>query len=293
MRLLLTNKNNQVLDLYNNRTRWAVKRAVLHGIETEIAESDTPYMDGSNVDSVKALPRTIEIVLKLKGNVKANIAYFTSIVKSKQYVTLREIDGKRDITIRGIVTVPPYSTMERSCEIAFNIYCGKPYWEDLEYIVNSIKNTKDLLYFPMQGQYFPYEGRLFGLIDMSLEKTFTNKGDTAVGMEISILALGKIVKPRISCSSGEQNGWYMQVNVTLNADDELKIITEKGKKQITINGSDLYTVSALQREPILNLLEFVGNDWLQLEQGENTFNVTAESGATNAYLNMIYKGRYE
>ena len=289
MRLLLTNKNNQVLDLFNTRSRWVVKSVEgLHGIETDIAESETPYMDGSNVERVKALPRGIEIVLKLKGNVKESIDYFTSVVKSKQYVTLREIDENRDITIKGIATIPPYTRMAQSCEITLTVYCGKPYWEDLNYIVNVISDAIDLLTFPQEGQYFPEGGRPFGVFDLDLEKTFENASDTSVGMQLSIVASGEIKNPRISCSSGEQNGWYMQVNVTLKAGDELRINTEKGNKYITINGEETYN-----GEPILNSLEYEGNDWLQLEQGENTFNITAESGATNAYLNIIYKGRYE
>ena len=107
-------------------------------------------------------------------------------------------------------------------------------------------------------------------------------------MLISLIALGEIVKPRLSCSTGEQNGWYMQLNITLQASDELVINTVKGEKYITLNGSTEYNGT-----PLLSYLEFVGNDWLQLEQGENTFNATAESGSENTYFSISYKGRYE
>ena len=291
MRLTLINKNNQVLDLLNNKNRFILVGAEgLHGIETEIAESETPYTDGSTIDSVKALPRGIELTFTLRGNIKASIDYFTSVVKSKQLVTLREVEGDKDITIQGIATIPPYSRMMRTCKLSLQIYCAQPYWEDLNNIVVGIGEALGLLYFPEEGQYFTATGRPFGVIDTSLTKTFINESDTAVGMVIKLIALGEVVNPRIICDSGEQVGWYMQLNLTLEAEAELEISTVKSKKYITINGLDTYN-----GEPILNYLEWQGNDWLQLETGENTFSVTTKDKATNSslYFNLIYKGRYE
>ena len=291
MQLTLTNKNNQVLDLLNNRDKFILTAAEgLHGIETDISESENPYTDGATIESVKALPRGIELVFTLRGNISASIDYFTSIVKSKQLVTLREINGERDITIKGIATIPPYSRMLQTCKITLSVYCGQPYWEDATHLVEVISEYIDLLTFPEEGQYFTEYGRPFGIIDTDLSKTFENKSDTSVGMIIELVAMGEVVNPRISCDTGEQKGWYMQLNLTLQEDDELKINTEKGNKYITINGLDTYN-----GEPILNYLEWQGNDWLTLETGDNTFSVTTKDGATNSnvYYSLIYKGRYE
>lgn len=291
MRLTLTNKNNQVLDLLANRDKFILTAAEgLHGTETDIAESETPYTDGATIESVRALPRGIELTFTLRGNIKASIDYFTSIVKSKQFVTLREVDGARDIAIKGIATVPPYSRMLQTCKITLTIYCPQPYWEDTAYIVETISEYIALLYFPREGQYFPVIGRPFGVLDTDLTKTFTNVSDTAVGMRISIVARGEVVNPRISCDTGEQAGWYMQLNVTLKANDEVEINTVKGEKYIKINGAETYN-----GEPILNFLDWQGNDWLQIETGANTFSITTAGGATNSnlYFDLIYKGRYE
>lgn len=291
MQLIITNKNNQVLDLLNNKDKIIlIKAEALHGIETDIGESESPYTDGTTIESVNALPRGIELTFKLKGDVKESINFVTSIVKSKQFITLREVDGNKDIVIKGVVTIPPYTRMLQSCELTLSIYCGQPYWEDINYIAQVISERIDLLNFPTEGQYFTPNGRPFGLIDTSLEKTFTNDGDVSVGMLLTLTALGTVTNPRISCSSGDQNGWYMQLNVTLQTYDEVKINTVKGNKYITINGQATYN-----GEPILNYLEFSGQDWLQLEQGNNTFNVSTEGGATNSnvHFNINYKGRYE
>ena len=291
MKLTLINKNNQILDLLNNRDKFILSGAEgLHGIDTEIGESDTPYTDGTTAESVKALPRGIELTFTLRGNIEQSRDYITSIIKSKQYVTLREIKGERDITIKGIATVPPYSRMQRMSKLTVTIYCPQPYWEDIAYFVETISEYINLLYLPTTGQYFTVTGRPFGTIDLELTRSFVNKSDTTVGMLISMVALGEVVNPRISCSTGEQNGWYMSLKLTLQADDELKINTVKNDKSITINGQDTYN-----GEPILNYLEWQGKEWLQLETGVNTFSVTTEGGATNSNLHfsLIYKGRYE
>lgn len=289
MQLILTNKNNQTLDLLNNKHRFILKSAeALHGIDTDIIESESPYVDGSEIDDVKALPRGIELTFKLIGNVQQAIDYFTSIVKSKQWVTLREIENERDIVIKGVATIPPYTRMSRSCEIVLSIYCPKPYWEDLEEVISVIDDVVNLLTFPAIGQYFTPTGRPFGAINTNLTKTLMNEGAVKVGALFSIAATGEVVNPQINCDSGEQLGNYMRLNLTLQNGDEVFINTVKGNKYIMINGSE--TFNGL---PILSFLEFQGEDWLQLETGENKFTITVSSGKQNVYFNASYKRLYE
>jgi hypothetical protein len=287
--LYLINKNNQVLDLLNNRHKFILKGVEgLHGIDTDIAETESPYTDGSDIDNVRALPRGIELTFKLMGDVKQAIDYFTSYVKSKQYVTLREVEDGRDITIRGIATIPPYTRMAQSCEITLSIYCNRPYWEDTLLMVGVIDNIISLLTFPSVGQYFTPTGRPFGIIDNSLTKDIINEGDTSVGALFSITATGTVVNPQITCNTGEQNGWYMRLNLTLKDTDEVIISTVKNNKYITINGSEFYNGT-----PVLSYLEFRGTDWLQLEQGSNIFDITTTSGSDNVYFNATYRRQYE
>lgn len=289
MQLVLTNKNGQTLDLLNNDAHFVLFSCdALHGIETDIATSESPYIDGADIENVRALPRGISMKFKLIPDIRESIDFFTDIVKSKQYVTLTERENGREISIKGIATIPPYTRMMAACEIVLDIYCGQPYWEDLQTVIGEISMFLPLLYFPVAGQYFTPTGRPFGVVDTDLKKTFINDGDVSVGMRILITALGNVVNPRISCSSGDQNGWYMQLTLTLAQNDEVEINTVRGKKYIKINGSTVY-----DGFPTLSYLTFVGSDWLQLETGENTFNITADSGADDVYFTLQYKRRYE
>lgn len=286
MQLYLINKNNEELDLLNNKSRFILKSVDgLHGIDTMISENESPYMDGTNVEYVKAFPRQIELTFILRGNIKDSIDYFTRYVKSKQYVTLREVENGRDISITGIATIPPYSRMMRSCEITLTIYCGQPYWIDTNYTVGIIDTVIDLLTFPVNGQYFTINGQALGEITNSLVKNFENNGDTAVGAVFVIEATDNVTNPQINCTSGEQQGWYMRLDMTLKAGDQVVISTVKGDKYITKNG--------ITSSDILNALKFNGTDWLQLEQGANIFSVSATVGANNIYFNTTFKRMYE
>ena len=286
--LVLINRNGQELDLLRNRNFILSGVEGLHGIDVDIGGSESPYTDGSNIETVKALPRGIELELTLRGDVEEAINAVTSVVKSKQIVTLKEETDKGEITVKGVVSIPPYSRMLQSCKISLSLYCGQPYWEDLVQVVADISESIGLLFFPVEGQYFTFDGRPFGVLDTSLEKEFVNDGDTDVGMIVTINTYGEVTNPRISCSSGTQEGWWMEIRTTLDDDDEVEISTVRGNKYVTINGSEIY-----KGQPVADFFKFNGNDWLQLEQGKNIFNITAESGVTNLHYSISYKRRYE
>lgn len=289
MQLIYKNKKGEILDLLNNQEYFVIIGAEnLHGVDLEYSESDSPYIDGTNVDNVRAMPRGIALTFQLCGDVQASLDFFTKYVKSKQIGTLEETDENgRKIKIKGITKVPPYTRLSAACTIQLELYCGQPYWEDLAEIVTEINDTINLLYFPEAGRGFPAGGVPFGAINIHREQTVQNDGDTSVGMEIRIIGEGSTSNPRISCSTGTQNGWYMELAVSVNQGDEIVINTTRGQKDITFNGAREYNGT-----PLLELLTVVGDDWLQVEQGDNTFNITATNDML-VYFIIEYRRRYE
>lgn len=289
MDLIFENKNGQRLDLLNNRKYFKLIAAEgLHGVEVEFSETESAYADGSTVDNARALPRGIALKFALCGDVAASLDVFHAVVKSKQLGKLIKTEGNRQTKIQGRVTVPPYTRLSDAVAVELQLYCGQPYWEDVEELVGTISAIIDLLYLPEEGRGFPDEGVPFGLIKTELSQKITNDGDAAVGLTIVINALGEVKNPRVACSTGEQNGYYMKLNTTLKDGDEVVISTHKGAKTITINGSDY-----IDGVPILSLLEYVGADWLQLETGANVFNITSDTENTKVYFYIYYSRRWE
>ena len=300
MKLTLTNKDGAVLDLLNNGKYFVLtKTSNFHGIDTDIITSESPYIDGVFVDHVKANPRGISMTFALVPDIRRSIDFFTSFVKSKQWVKITETENGATKEIEGIATLNPFSRMESLCKIELSVYCGEPYWQDAKEIASEISMYIALLHFPATiGQYFTAVngkkgGSVFSVINTSAERTIVNDGDTSVGMIIHATALGNISNPRISCSSGEQNGWFMQVDVSMKGNDELEICTIRGKKYITINGLTTYNGT-----PLLSLLEFVGDDWLQLETGKNVFNIGSFVDGKlvttdKLYFTIVYRRKYQ
>ena len=289
MELIFENKNGQRLDLLNNRKYFRLIAAEgLHGVETDFSENESPYTDGATIENVRALPRGIALKFALCGDVAASLDIFHAVVKSKQLGKLLKTEGERETKIQGRVTVPPYTRISDAVTVELQLYCGQPYWEDVQELIGTISEVIDLLYFPEAGRGFPEEGVPFGTINEERTQTITNDGDTSVGLTIVINARGEVKNPRISCSTGEQNGFYMQLNTTLNDGDEVVISTHKTAKTITINGS-----AYKEGVPILSVLEYVGTDWLQLETGENTFNITSETNTAQVYFYIYFSRRWE
>lgn len=289
MELIFENQNGKRLDLLNNRKYFRLTAAEgLNGVETDYSETLSAYTDGAVVENVRALPRGIALKFAICGDVEASLEFFHAVVKSKQIGTLIKRDERREVRVRGVVTIPPYTRVSSSVSVELQLYCGQPYWEDVGEIVGVIVAITDLLYFPETGRAFPETGVPFGEINNEKTQEITNDGDTSVGMTITINALGDVVAPRISCSTGVQNGWYMQLNTTLHDGDEVVISTHKGAKSITINGR-----AYVEGVPILNALEYYGDDWLQLETGGNTFNITTGNENANVYFYIYYSRRWE
>ena len=289
MELIFENKNGQRLDLLRNRKYFRLIAAEgLHGVEVDFAETESPYTDGTTVSNARALPRGIALKFALCGDVAASLDLFHAVVKSKQLGKLYKREGERETKIAGRVTVPPYTRFSSRVTIELHLYCGQPYWEDVAELIGTISETVDLLYFPENGRGFPEIGVPFGSINIEKAQTIANDGDTSVGLTIVINTLGEVKRPRISCSTGSQNGWYMQLNTTLNDGDEVVISTHKNNKSITINGG-----SYVGGVPILALLEYMGDDWLQLETGENTFNITSETDSAEMYFYIYFSRRWE
>lgn len=264
----------------------------LHGVDNEFSTSTSPYFDGDYVNHTRTSPRTITLTYSLKTPIEDSLNYFNSIVKSKQKATLIETkeDGTQ-IKIEGIVTVPPYSRWSDTCAIQIQMYCSKPYWRDLQAIIEDISNVINLHYFPYEseekliandgGLAFPESGIAFGVYDLDATKGFTNNGTKPVGMIIEIVALSQVTNPRISKVNSDDNE-FIGVNMTLQTGDWIRINTNKGEKSVTNADGEIY-----------NEVIYSGDDWLQLDTGYNELSITSEEGTGNMYFTIYFNQEWQ
>lgn len=264
----------------------------LHGVDNEFSTTTSPYFDGDYVNHTRTNPRTITLTYSLKTPIEDSLNYFNSIVKSKQKATLIETkeDGTQ-IKIEGIVTVPPYTRWSDSCAVQIQMYCSKPYWKDVQTIVEDLSNVINLHYFPYDseekllandgGLAFPESGVPFGLIDADATKGFTNNGTKEVGMIIEIVAFDKVTNPRISKVNSQDNE-FIGVNMVMDAGDYIRINTNKGEKSVTNKDGEIY-----------NEVVYSGNDWLQLDTGYNELSITSDEGTGNMYFTIYFNQEWQ
>ena len=183
------------------------------------------------------------------------------------------VRNDQPLEIEGIVTYINLPRFEQGCTMQVSMHCAQPYWTDVDYIINEIRDVIAMHHFPLV---FP-TAIPFGVYDDDDTQTCTNDGDVSTGMLMRLIALDTVTNPKVvNADTGE----FIGINDTLTANDEVIINTNKGQKSITKNGVN-----------IINKI-MTGSTFLQLESGVNAFNLQATSGASNIYLQMEYKRRF-
>ena len=246
-------------------------------------------IDGDSVNNAQAQPRSIVLDLHIKSGVNVEEAkrYILQYIKPKLKASLEWTQRNRTVIISGIVETIEMPRWNNSVTMQVTLHCSQPFWEDVDYVVQTISEAINHHYFTYYASdmlFFTEDGIVFGEFDTTRTKTFNNDGDVAVGIEITISALATVTNPIIYNQDGKFFGIGYGSDakqLVLESGDTVKISTIKGKKSVTLNG--------------INLLDKVkpNSTWLQLEPGENSFSINADDkSVTNMYFNIEYKQRY-
>lgn len=253
-------------------------------ISNSISSSKISGTDGAKVNNVVTDVRQIVITLTISENIDVEEAkrYILSFVKSKQNHTIKWQRNNRTLEIVGLCEKIAMPRWQQGVAMQITFSCEQPYWEDAANLINEISAIKDMHYFTRaKGKmlYFKYGSpRPLGAYDTIRTRTFNNTGDSDIGMIIEIIALAEVQNPVIYASTEEFIGVD---DVKMQAGDVIRINTNKGEKDITLNG-----VSIIDKISI-------GSTFLQLKIGNNTFTIGSDDGdLTSVYFNLIYKQRY-
>ena len=273
--------NGNTIDMLNNGYFQTIHADGLTRLSANVASSTTPNVDGDRINSVWAQPRGIVLDLRIRGNVDVEEAkrYILQTIKPTQEGRLVLTQGERVLEIKGRVESINMPRFGLGVTMQVSLHCSEPYWRDLEDVLLEISRTLAMHYFPDAegGLFFPSEGIVMSAFDTSLTRTYTNDGDAACGMVISIIALGAVQNPVVYRSDGA----FIGVNDSMAAGDEIIINTNAGEKGITKNGVN-----------ILNKIK-AGSKLFQLETGDNVLTIGSDGGTVgNAYFTLTFRRRF-
>lgn len=246
-------------------------------------------VDGDTLNSEQAQPRPISLIMVVKSGVSVEQAKraLLAVAKFKQELTLVWTQESKTLVLTGIVEEISMPRWNNQVTIQLTLHCSKPYWEDLEDVIEEITQFINLHYFtedPYEQLYFLEEGQPFGQYDFARSRLFKNEGDVAVGFDARIVAVRTVTNPIIYDTFGNFFGvGYGTGNkkVIMSPGDELIITTHKGNKTVKLNGVNQFDKIKPQSQ------------WLQMQTGDNQFAVDSDEDDTeNIFFNLTYKQRY-
>lgn len=187
---------------------------------------------------------------------------------------------------------PDIFSDQEGCQIS--IMCPDPYFYSAGENGNNqviFYGTQPLFEFPFSNESLTEDLIEFGEIENRTEATIYYEGEAEVGITIIIHAVGE-AEGLVIYNTGTRE--TMRINdeklrklmgTGIQAGDEIKIVTSRGLKGITMLRGGIIT-------NILNALDKPIN-WLQLSKGDNVFAYTATSGLTNLQFRIENKVVYE
>lgn len=266
-------------------------------VKADISISDISTYDGGLYNSSRLGTRNIVfsiIFMNYYGESIEDIRHRAyTFFQTKTKVKLLFETSTRNLEIDGYVesNEPTIFSKQEGCTIS--ILCPFPYMYSLEEDSSvTFSNVDPMFEFPFSNESLTESLIEMGSIKIVSEKVLNYKGDAETGIKITIHAYGEVGSITIYNIGTRES---MKINASLieqltgsgiSSNDEIIINTAKGNKYIRLLREGAYY-------NILNCLD-KNADWFQLQNGDNIFAYTAESGSDNLKFTIenrvIYKG---
>lgn len=272
-----TSPQGDTLDLANNENFILTDVDGLTKANVALSTSSVALIDGDTITNTRTQARQMQIYLLIPANenIEAVKRQIFQVIKPKQTGWLYFSYQGRNLAIQATIeaiTLPRFSANSQNGSIMqISVYCASPYWRDAQTIVDEITQVTALHHFELViTESNPI---VFGYYNAEIAREIINDSDAAVGVEINVIATGDISNPKIE----RADGTFFGVNLPMEAGDELKIVTEKGNKSVTLNGENV----------LADIMP--GSTWFQLEVGSNYFVITESGGSSDMFFTINYK----
>jgi len=247
--------------------------------DAQINTEHTPGYDGSSLLSASVPKRNIVLKILLRGDITEAKKELYKVFQVKREGMLHYKSDGWDVQIPCYTEKLEIPPMSRPLIATVSLLCTSPFWQAIEESIADLRNVTDNFYFPLV---LYEEGIALGIINPHYTVNIFNPGDIPLGMTVEFRAVGSVKNPKIFNTETFE---YLQINADLMDGDIVEICTVPKKKRVTLirNG---------ERVNYFNYLDDGSNLSLQLDEGDNEFRYTAESGEDSLYMKINYTPLY-
>lgn len=262
--LSVKNISGDVLRLTRNNNYAITGVSGLTPVAANINTSTAGINDGVVYNSARLSYRNIVITLCFARNVETSRIKLYDYFQTKQFCRLYFSNGSRDVYIDGYVETFECDLFTMTETAQISIICPKPYFKNVTETVNSGATVSAAFEFPTA-----FNDVVFSTETAGTTVTIPNNGDVSAGMDIEINFTGSVSAPVIrNAATGE----YFRLNRNFVSGDKVIVNTRSGEKSVILTrfGVEFNIINALD----------TGASWLQLQRGNNTLLLGANSGST-------------
>ena len=264
--LKIGNNRGSIYELTHNTGRYAV--VGIDGLTrppTSINTAIAGGIDGSFFNSARVEQRNLVISIILRGDIETNRQALYTIFPLKSKCTIYFSNKNRDVKIEGFVETLEADLFTMQERVQVSIICPRPYWQDMNEIIDSISTTVNLFQFPFSIS----ESIPFAEIYNEPHAFLNNLGDSETGFTI-VTTLEKNLSTLTftNLTTGE----FFKVDYTMLEGDTFILSTIQGGLNVRI-----------EREgSSINLLNYIGagSSWIKLVTGLN--DITYSCGSDEA-----------
>jgi len=249
--------------------------------------SDISNMDGNTFNSARVGTRNIVITLSYADDISVEDSRHKSYkyFPVKKQIKLKFETDTRSCEIYGYVESNEVSIFSSKETAVISVLCPNPYFYSLTKNLTDFSSVFPEFEFPFSNESLTERMMVISSVTLATEKSIYYSGDSEVGISILIHAGGVVSNLRIVNKTTRET---MTIDDTkliaftgsgIKAGDDILISTIRGNKSITLMRDGLSI-------NILNCLD-KNTKWFQLNQGDNVFAYTADSGILNFQFEIM------
>lgn len=232
-------------------------------------------IDGSRFNSSRLTERNIVIILRINGDVENNRINLYRFFTPKNYCKFYYKNGVRDVYIEGYVESIECDLFSVSEMMQVSIICPNPYFRGIDEIIDDVSKVLAAFEFPFS---ISEAGIPFSGLEVSRETNVYNDSESKTGIIIELEIYGPVQQIDIQNTS---TGQKFTLVYAFQGDDRIRINTNQGEKSIRLvrNAVESNIFPAIQR----------GSTFFQLAPGDNMFSYSADSGASDESVHVIFR----